>query len=145
MAALQPPEGAVGGAPPLSKSFAAVITASSSAEAFDPGQVSSYRGEPALRIAKSDILQLARPFQQALVGRFSYSHPPMETIRRFFLSLGLKGDCADANHILIRPSVEEDYTRLFVCRTWFIRSSPMTISKWSRAFQANTEISFAPV
>ncbi|XP_027169476.1 uncharacterized protein LOC113769209 [Coffea eugenioides] len=149
MAVLQPSEGAIGAAPPLSKSFAAVVTASSSAEVFDLGTISTRRGEPAFRIANSDIQQLARLFQQALVGRFSYSRPPMEAVRRFFLLLGLKGDYAvallDTNHVLIRPTVEEDYIWLFVRRTWYIRSSPMTISKWFLDFKANKEISIAPV
>ena len=51
----------------------------------------------------------------------------------------------DANHVLIRPRVEENYTRLFVRRMWFIKSSPMTISKWSLDFKANKEVSIAPV
>nr|XP_027103207.1 uncharacterized protein LOC113724514 [Coffea arabica] len=146
MAALQQPAWAVGDA---LRSFAAVVADNGSEEGFNPGTVSTFRGEPALRIAKKDIMQLALPFQHALVGRFSYSRPPMETVRKFFLSLDLKRECAvallDSNHVLIRPTLEEDYTRLFVRRTWFIKSSPMTLSKWSLDFKANKEISIAPV
>ena len=126
VAALQPPAWPEG----VSRSFAAVVADNGTEEGFNPGLISTFRGEPALRIAKQDILQLALPFQHALVGRFSYSRPPMEAVRKFFLSLGLKGECAvallDSNHVLIRPTREEDYTRLFVRRTWFIKSSPMT-------------------
>lgn len=42
----------------------------------------------------------------------------------FFVSLGLKGDCPvgllERNHVLIHPSVEEDYTRLFARRVWYV-------------------------
>ena len=73
----------------------------------------------------------------------------MDVIRIFFLSLGLKDKCAvgllDYNHVVIRSMVEEDYTRLFVRRTWYIQSAPMVISKWFMDFRANKEVSIAPV
>ena len=73
----------------------------------------------------------------------------MELIRHFIPSLGLTAECAvgllDQNHVLLRPSLEEDYTRLFARRVWYVRSSPMSISKWSLEFKANQELAIAPV
>ena len=131
------------------ESYADVVTTSNGVEAFHPRTISTYRGKPALKIAKTEIVQLARPFQHSLVGKLAYSRPPMETVRKFFLSLGLKGDCAvallDANHVLIRPTMKEDYARLLIRRTWFIKSSPMTISKRSFDFKANKKVTIVPV
>ena len=113
------------------------------------GEISSFRGEPALRLTRQEIATLSEPFQNALMGRFSYSRPSMEIIRRFITSLGLKGDCAvgllDPKHVLLRPTLEEDYARLFARRIWYVRSSPMSISKWSLEFKANQELAAAPV
>ncbi|XP_071928035.1 uncharacterized protein [Coffea arabica] len=142
-------DGATSHAP---KTFAAAVAVSGSAApdaGSEVGTVSSFRGEPALRMSQEDMLCLAEPFRHALVGRFGFSRPSMDLIRKFFISLGLKGDCSvgllDQNHVLIRPSLQEDYTRLFVRRLWYVHGSAMTISKWSLDFRANKEIAVAPV
>ena len=113
------------------------------------GEVSSFRGEPALRLSRHDIETLSQPFQNALVGRFPFSRPTMEIIRKFITSIGLKGECAvgllDSKHVLIRPSLEEDYTRLFARRLWYVQNSPMSLSKWSLEFKADHELAIAPV
>lgn len=61
----------------------------------------------------------------------------------------LKGPCPigllDSKHILIRPSNDEDFTRLFVRRTWFVQNSPMTVSKWTLDFKPNQESSIVPI
>ena len=51
----------------------------------------------------------------------------------------------DSKHVLIRPSTEKDYARIFFRRTWFVQNSPMTISKWTMDFMINKESSIAPV
>ena len=123
MAALQPPEQPPGGEGPplpgLTRSFVAV-TASSSipplGQGLDIGVVSLFRGEPTLCMTREVMLRLAEPFHNALVGRFAFSRPPMELIRKFVTFVGLKGECSvgvlDSNHVLIRRSTEEDYTQL---------------------------------
>ena len=79
---------------PVQRSFASVLAgASDKPDAIALGEVSTFRGEPALRISRREIEQLSEPFQNSLVGRFSFNRPPMEVIRKFFLSLGLRGDC----------------------------------------------------
>ena len=103
------------------RSFADVVVDGSGPAAVEGiGEISRHRGEPALRLLRQDMINLAAPFRNALVGRFAASRPSMEAIRKFFVSLGLKSDCAvgllDQRHILIRPTAEEDYTRLFLRR-----------------------------
>nr|XP_027099129.1 uncharacterized protein LOC113718420 [Coffea arabica] len=132
------------------KSFAAVVGNPCSAlTGPDLGGLGAYRGEPALLLSRSELSLLAEPFKNALVGRFALRRPSMEVIRKFFVTLGLKGECSvgllDANHVLIQPSTEEDYTRLFVRRTWFIHNAPMTVSKWTLDFKSNKDSSIAPV
>ena len=115
----------------------------------DLGWCSTHRGEPALRLSHQEMTLLSSPFQNALVGRFPFRRPPMEVIRGFFVSLGLRGDCEvgllDLNHVLIRPSLEEDFTSLFVRRSWFVKGAQMLISKWTLDFKANQDSQFAPV
>ena len=148
-----PPLG-VAGKPPVVKSFAAALTGNATASSCndiipDFGQLSTFRGEPALLISREEILTLSEPFKNFLVGRFAYSRPPMELIRKFVVSLGLKGDypvgLLDNNHVLFCPCLEKDYMRLFVRRSWFVQNSPMTISKWTINFKADHEASIAPI
>ena len=150
MAANGSSESSPEGGPPQGRSFAAVVSGGAAVAASGAlGEVSTFRGEPALRLTKQDIAKLAEPFQNALVGRFAFTRPSMELIRKFITSLGLKGECAvgllDQKHVLLRPALEEDYTRLFARRVWYVRSSPMSISKWSLEFKANQELAIALV
>ena len=73
----------------------------------------------------------------------------MEVIRKFVVLLGLKGDCPvgllDDKHVLLRPSLEEDFTRLWVRRTWYIQKFTMNVSKWSIDFRPSQDSSIAPV
>nr|XP_027120477.1 uncharacterized protein LOC113737442 [Coffea arabica] len=98
------------------RSFASVLAdGTKQTDALALGEVSTFRGEPALRISRREIEQLSVPFQNSL------------------------------KHVLIRPVLEEDYTRLFARRIWYVSSSPMSISKWSLEFKADQELSIAPI
>ncbi|XP_071917069.1 uncharacterized protein [Coffea arabica] len=149
-APLWPPPVTGGGAGP-SRSFADVLSGPCRLESNIPdlGCCSTHRGEPALRLSQKELQLLSTPFQNALVGRFPFRRPPMEVIRHFFVSLGLKGECdvglLDMNHVLIRPSSEEDFTRLFVRRSWFVQGAQMLLSKWTMDFTAQQDSTFAPV
>lgn len=95
------------------------------------------------------MLSIASPFSNALVGRFATGQPPMETIRKFIVSLGLKGDCPvgllDTKHILLRPMATEDFARLWCRGSWCIGKFPITISKWTIGLRPNQESSLAPI
>ena len=151
MVASWPPSQAFGGGPTLpTKSFATVVAGEALNTArSEPSEVSTYRSEPAPRLSRSEMLQLAEPFRNALVGRFAYGCPSMEQIRKFIIALGLKGDCPvgllDAKHVLLRPTLEEDYTRLLCRHTWYVWKAAMVISKWFLEFRANQESSIVPV
>lgn len=79
------------------------------------------RGEPAVHFSAAEIQTMAEPFKLSLVGKFSFGRPPMELIRNFFVSLGLKGNCQisllDPRHVLIKLALEEDYSRIWVRHT----------------------------
>ena len=98
---------------------------------------------------RQEVLLISKPLRSSLFGWFAFSRSPMDVIWKFFFSLGLKGECfiglLDTNHILIWPILEYDYIRLFVHHTWFIQSSPMTISKWTLDFKASQESSVMPI
>ncbi|XP_071909746.1 uncharacterized protein [Coffea arabica] len=146
-----PATGGTSGGTAASRSFADVIAGSCRLEPSVPdlGRCATHRGEPALLLSQNDLHLLSTPFKNALVGRFPFRRPPMEAIRGFFVSLGLKGDCdvglLDLNHVLIRPSTAEDFTRLFVRRSWFVKGAQMLVSKWTLDFKAHQDSTFAPV
>ena len=73
----------------------------------------------------AEIQAMASPFKLTLVGKFSYNRSSMELIRKFFISLKLKG----TSKVLIQLDVEEDYFRLWVRQTWYINGSAMRIFK----------------
>nr|XP_027093600.1 uncharacterized protein LOC113714003 [Coffea arabica] len=145
------PPPAAEGAAASSRSFADVLAGPCRLESNIPdlGCSSSHRGEPALLLSQKELQLLSAPFQNALVGRFPFRRPPMEVIRHFFVSLGLKGACdvglLDLNHVLIRPSSEEDFTRLFLRRSWVVKGAQMMVSKWTLDFKAHQDATFAPV
>ena len=78
-------------------------------------QSSTHRGEPVIFFTEEEINIMAAPFKLSLVGKFSFSHPPIDIIRKFF---GLKGNVEisllDPCHILIQLHLEEDYTRIWL-------------------------------
>ncbi|XP_071918822.1 uncharacterized protein [Coffea arabica] len=132
-----------------SKSFADIVAGKDLAGGMDTGTLGYHRGEPALVFSRQDLLGLAKPYRNALVGMFAFNRPPMEVIRRFFVTLGLEESCSvgllDAKHVLIRPEVEKDYTKLFVRCTWYIQKSPMQLSKWSIDFKAGQDCIIIPI
>ncbi|XP_027155903.1 uncharacterized protein LOC113756420, partial [Coffea eugenioides] len=141
-----------GEAPPFvrpAKTFASVLSQSPSSASSGVGLLSTYKGEPLLVISRQDMLQIAAPYSNALVGRFAVGRPSMELIRKFIVSLGLRGECPigllDSKHILLRPSEEEDYTRLWCRRFWYVGKFHMSLSKWTIDFKPGAESSIAPV
>ena len=54
-------------------------------------------------------------------------------------------DLLDFQHVLILSLLEEDYTRLFARRMWYIQNSSMIISKWSLKFTVGQDSSIVPI
>ncbi|XP_071906033.1 uncharacterized protein [Coffea arabica] len=140
-----------GEAPPIvrpPKTFASILSQPPSSSP-GIGQLSTYKGEPSLVISRQDLLQIAAPYSNALVGRFAVGRPSMELIRKFLVSLGLRGECPigllDSKHILLRPAEAEDYTRLWCRKSWYVGKFHMSLSKWTIDFQPGAESSIAPV
>ncbi|XP_027156871.1 uncharacterized protein LOC113758040 [Coffea eugenioides] len=141
-----------GEAPPFvrpSKTFASLLSQAPSSSSSGIGHLSTYKGEPSLVISRQDMMQIAAPYSNALVGRFAIGRPSIELIRKFIVSLGLRGECPigllDSKHILLRPSEEEDYTRLWCRRSWYVGKFHMSLSKWTIDFKPGVESSIAPV
>ncbi|GAY35505.1 hypothetical protein CUMW_016700 [Citrus unshiu] len=90
---------------------------------------------------RKKLTSLAAPFKLALVGKFSFGRPPIDVIRKFFVALGLKGNCEisllDPRHILIHLHLEEDYTRIWLRQSWFIDGRAMRVFKWSTTFHSS--------
>ena len=73
----------------------------------------------------------------------------MAMIHKFVTVLGLKGDCLvdllNDRHILIRPMMEKDFTRLWCKHVWYLMNKPMTLSKWIIDLRPNQESSLTPI
>lgn len=134
---------------PSASLIALWATSPASSQGSSFGKLSTFKGEPALIISRQELQLMSEPYKNALVGKFPMGRPPMEVLRKFLLSLGLRGDCPigllDSKHVLLRPSLEEDFTRLWYLHTWYVQKKPMTISKWTIDFSPNQESSLAPV
>lgn len=108
-----------------------------------------HRGESAVIFSVEEIKAMTEPFQLALVGKFSFGRLSIDIIRKFFVSLGLKGSCQvsllDNQHVLIKLSLEEDYSRIWVQQTWYVSGWGMRIFKWSTDFRCSVESPIVPV
>ncbi|XP_052295304.1 uncharacterized protein LOC127901763 [Citrus sinensis] len=132
------------------KSFVdAAVESQRAAPAIAFRQSSTHRGEPAIFFSEEEINIMAAPFKLALVGKFSFGRPPIDVIRKFFVALGLKGNCEisllDPRHILIHLHLEEDYTRIWLRQSWFIDGRAMRVFKWSTTFHSSEESPIVPV
>ena len=67
------------------KSFVDAVAGASTT--IPPKPISLVRGEPAVHFSTAEIQTMAEPFKLSLVGKFSFGRPPMELIRKFFVSL----------------------------------------------------------
>ena len=89
------------------------------------------------------------PFKMSLVGKFSFSHSPMDVIRKFFFCLfGLKRTqlvLLDNRHDLINLQLEEVCSRVWVKKTWHINGITMGIFKWPITFRCSEESPTVPV
>ncbi|KAK9186911.1 hypothetical protein WN944_018300 [Citrus x changshan-huyou] len=92
---------------------------------------------------------MAEPFKLALVGKFSFGRRPMDVIRKFFISLSLKGNyhtsLLDNRHILIKLEIEEDYSRIWVRQGLYVNGRGMRIFKWSTKFLCLVESPIVPI
>ncbi|GAA0145553.1 hypothetical protein LIER_05724 [Lithospermum erythrorhizon] len=124
----------------------------------DPHQISEstslkeftlYQGKPTVVIPISEKHALVEKLQYVLVGKFSHGRPPMDTIKKFFLGLKLKGSCNSASydykHIFIECAWKDDFYRLWLELKWIIAGYVMRVFKWSPDFSPATESPIAPV
>ncbi|GAA0167140.1 hypothetical protein LIER_40321 [Lithospermum erythrorhizon] len=112
-------------------------------------EISTYQGKPSVVFPFSDKQVLVEKLKYVLVGKFSHGRPPMDTIKKFFVSLKLKGDCNstifDKKHIFIECVCKEDYYHIWLKLKWFIDGYAMRVFKWSPDFSPMKESSIAPV
>ena len=120
----------------LKKSFASLLNSSSCTDNILQGKrATNFRGEPAVLLDDDEIQKLCSPLKFALVGSFTHTKPSFKRIKEFFVARGLKGQVEfgllNQRQILIRPSLEEDYIRIWERKIWNIDSSNMRVVKWS--------------
>ena len=86
---------------------------------------------------------MTEPFKLAFVSKFSFYRLPMNVIRNYFVSLGLKGNLQisllDNRHILIKLKIEEDYSHRWVRQSWYVNGRGMRVFKWSTNFDCSVE------
>lgn len=115
----------------LSKSFVDTVSGSTAVQSRE--SVSLLLGEPAIYFSTAKIQSLAEPFKLSHVGEFSFSRTPMDVIRKFIVSLSLKGSMLvsllDYRHVLIKLQLKEDYYRIWVRQSRNVNGKSMHIFK----------------
>lgn len=110
---------------------------------------SFHKGEPALKIPKLIVDSLAKPFQFALISKFSHGRPSMERSRQIFTKLGLKGSFflghLNPKHMIICLQKEDDFNRIWLREVWFLDGFPMRTIRWSSEFCPDVESSITLV
>ena len=110
---------------------------------------STHKREPVFIFSQDALDTLSAPYMFALVGKFSRGRLKMEDLRKFFLSLDLKGVAStgflDSRHVLIKLSNEVDFHRIWSRNIWYVFGLPMRVFKWSPAFHVDRESSVVPV
>src|SRR5262249_42839629 len=134
----------------LKKSFAAILGGNNSYEPILHGKKAiAYRGEPAVFLNEQEMLALCEPLKFALISSFTQARPTMNQIKEFFVARGFKGaveiGLLNQRQVLIRPSLEEDYIRIWEKKLWNINSSIMRVVKWSSNSHLLQESPIAPV
>lgn len=101
------PQSATGGQPEgfQPKSFAELF--SKKPDALEVrASFATHRGESSVAFDTDVIDSISKPFQFALVGKFSKGRPSMDDLRKFFVSLDHKDaftvGLLDPRHVLIR-------------------------------------------
>lgn len=129
------------------KSFSSLFSRPAVDEVLPIKPVASFKGDPALFFSADEVRALAKPFDLALVGKFSYGRPSMAALRKEFHTI--KGAFTigwlDLRHVLIRFTVEEDYVRLWMKGNWNLLGFPMRVFKWTPEFQISAEPSLVPI
>ncbi|GAA0156592.1 hypothetical protein LIER_38297 [Lithospermum erythrorhizon] len=84
-----------------------------------------------------------------LVGKFSHGRPPIGFIKEFFMGLKLMGEynisLYDTKHLFIECALMEDFTRLWMRITWYVKGFPMRMFKWTPEFNPEKESPLTPV
>lgn len=77
-----------------------------------------------IKISRSAIDSMSKPFQFSIIGKFSHGRPTMERSRSVFGKLGLKDvyflGHLDPKHMLIRIQDKGDFNRLWLREVWFL-------------------------
>ncbi|KAL0454988.1 UNVERIFIED_CONTAM: hypothetical protein Slati_0838000 [Sesamum latifolium] len=93
--------------------------------------------------------RLATYLKFTLVGIFSHGYPSMQSIRAYFVKLGLRGAYSigiiNIKHIIIKLHNEDDLSGLWLKKILFIKGFLMRIFKWTHDFNPRIESSIAPV
>ncbi|XP_019175644.1 PREDICTED: uncharacterized protein LOC109170966 [Ipomoea nil] len=136
-----------GAASPPLRSFADILSASSTPSALRPPE--RFKGMPAVSFSDDDVNLFAHKFRFALVGKFEKSQPPMADIRKTFDLIGFGGAFTlrllDQRHILMNFDHEADFQRCWLRKTWSIKGALMRVFKWTPDFHPDMESPIVPV
>ncbi|GAA0171394.1 hypothetical protein LIER_41147 [Lithospermum erythrorhizon] len=106
-------------------------------------------GNPAVVFKASDKAKYLAKMKCVLVGKFSHGRPPIGLIKEFFTGLKLKGayniSLYDTKHLFIECALMEDFTRLWMRITWYVKGFPMRMFKWTPDFSPEKESPLTPV
>lgn len=140
--------------PSTTKAFSSLFKASEASSSTSPLRTIihtplSNKGEPDLKIHKSTVESLSKPFCYTPIGKFSHGRPSKKRSRLIFAKLGLKGAFSlghlDLKHKLISLQDESDFNRLLLRELQFMDGFPMWLFWWIPSFKPDVESPADPV
>ncbi|GAA0160853.1 hypothetical protein LIER_17310 [Lithospermum erythrorhizon] len=106
-------------------------------------------GNPSVVFKVSDKHKYINKMKHVLIGKFSHGRPAIGLIKEFFVGLKLKGEynvsLYDTKHLFIECSLMEDFTRLWMRITWYVKGFAMRMFKWTPEFNPHKESPLSPV
>ncbi|GAA0139186.1 hypothetical protein LIER_00786 [Lithospermum erythrorhizon] len=106
-------------------------------------------GNPSVVFKVSDKNKYINKMKHVLIGKFSHGRPAIGLIKEFFVGLQLKGEynvsLYDTKHLFIECTLLEDFTKLWMRTTWYVKGFAMHMFKWTPDFNPQKESPLSPV
>ncbi|XP_069150682.1 uncharacterized protein [Solanum lycopersicum] len=116
----------------------------------DP-EITTKQGLPAVLYVKDEVIKdLAAACKYTLIGKFIYTMPRVDLIRKNFilrtqLSVGVKITHFNSRHVYIDLDNELDYNMVMTKQTMSIAGQVMRIQAWTPSFKPEEETPLVPI
>ena len=114
-------------------------------------EITTKQGRPAVLFVKDEVVkELASTCKYTLIGKFIYTMPRVELIRKNFilqtqLSGGVKIAHFNSRHVYIDLDNELDYNMVWTKKRMTIAGQVMRIQAWTPTFKPDEETPLVPI